>query len=92
MPIPAAVVTCWEPWRLWPWTWRWLPAAPAAMAAAALNRNRNQSTGLRLSRADMTFFLPRWGAVTGAGCGLAGVTGVRVGRADMTFFLPDSGS
>src|SRR5712691_6204391 len=92
MPRPAAVVTCWEPWRLWPWTWRWPAAAPAAMAAAALNRNRNQSTGLRLSRAVMTFFLPGWGAVDGAGCGLAGVTGVQLSGADMTFFLPGTGA
>src|SRR6266536_1740713 len=79
MPMPAAVVACWEPARLWPWTWRWLPAAPTAMATAALNRNRNHSTGLRLSRADMTFFLPDRGAAKGGGWGRAGVTGLRVG-------------
>src|ERR1700757_678731 len=64
------------------------PAAPTAMATAALNRNRNQSTGLRLSRADMMFFLPGRGAVNGADWGLAGVSGV---RAVMTFFLRVSG-
>src|SRR5260370_5046554 len=89
MPMPAAVVTCWVPWRVWPWRWRWLPAAPTAMATAALNRNRDQSTGLRLSRADMTFFLPDRGAANGVDGGLAGVTGVRVGRAAMLFFLSD---
>src|SRR5580704_19781730 len=81
MPMPAAVVTCWEPWRVWPWRWRRPPAAPAAMATAALNRNRNQSTGLRLSRADMTFFLPGRGAAGAADWGLAAVTGLRLGGA-----------
>src|SRR5216684_2479620 len=90
MPMPAAVVTCWVPCRLWPWRWRWLPAAPAAMATAALNRNRDQSTGLRLSRADMTFFLPDWGAVDGAGWGGQGSdAGVRCGGAGA--FLGDQG-
>jgi hypothetical protein len=44
-----------------------------------------------LSSADMTFFLPGWEAVNGAGCGLAGVTGLGVGGAEMTFVLSDSG-
>ncbi len=34
-----------------------------------VEQERNQSTGLRLSRADMTFFLPDWEAVDGAGWG-----------------------
>src|SRR2546421_8231676 len=61
------------------------------MATAALNRNRDHSTGLRLSRADMTFFLPDRGAANGVDGGLAGGTGVQAGRADMAFFLSDSG-
>jgi hypothetical protein len=36
-----------------------------------------------LSRADMTFFLPGWGAVDGAGWGVAGLTGLWLGSADI---------